>query len=172
MVTDIHPLPNLKELVEHVAGNQCYATLDLKDAYYQVMLDEERRALTTFSEGISLYRFKRLSVGLSCSASIFVRQLQGALAPVLKQGWVKSYLDDVIVCAPNFDCLLQRLGKVFERMEKVGIELNLSKCHIGEQEVKFLGHIVSKKGIKPDPENVEAVSKMKPPTNVKETRRF
>ncbi len=104
---NIHPLPNLEELVEHVAGNQYYATLDLKDAYYQVMLDEESRDLTTFSEGIGLYRFKRLPFGLSCSASIFVRQLQGALAPVLKQGWVKSYLDDVMACAPNFDCLLQ-----------------------------------------------------------------
>ncbi len=84
LVTDIHPLPNLEELVEHVAGNQYYGTLDLKDAYYQVMLDEESRDLTTFSEGISLYRFKRLPFGLSCSASIFVRQLQGALDPVLK----------------------------------------------------------------------------------------
>ncbi len=111
LVIDIHPLPNL-ELVEHLAGSQYYATLDLRGAYYQVMLDDERRDLTTFSEGISLYSFKRLPFGLSFSASIFVRQLQGALAPVLKQGWVKSYLDDVIVCTPNFDCLLQRLGKV------------------------------------------------------------
>ncbi len=37
LVTDIHPLPNLEELVEQVAGNQYYPTLDLKDAYYQVM---------------------------------------------------------------------------------------------------------------------------------------
>ncbi len=43
LVTDIHPVPNLEELVEHVAGNQYYATLGLKDAYYQVMLDEESR---------------------------------------------------------------------------------------------------------------------------------
>ncbi len=55
---------------------------------------------------------------------------------------------------------------------EVGIKLNLSKYHTGQHEVKFLGHVVSKNGIKPDPENVEAVSKMKPPTNVKETRRF
>ncbi len=66
LVTDIHPLPNLGELVEHVAGNQYYAMLDLKYVYYQVMLDEESRDLTTFSEGISLYRFKRLPFGLSC----------------------------------------------------------------------------------------------------------
>ncbi len=54
LTTDIHPLPNLEALVEHVAGNQYYATLDLKDAYYQVMLDEESRDLTTFSEGMNL----------------------------------------------------------------------------------------------------------------------
>ncbi len=96
-----------------MAGNQYYATLDLKDAYNQVMLDEESRDLTTFSEGISLYRFKRLPFGLSCSASIFVRQLQGALAPLLRQGWVKSYLEDIILCAPSFQLLMQRLGEVF-----------------------------------------------------------
>ncbi len=56
LVTDIHPLPNLQELVEHVSGNQYYAALDLKDASYQVMLDEESRDITTFSEGMDLYR--------------------------------------------------------------------------------------------------------------------
>ncbi len=52
LVTDIHPLPNLEELVENVAGSEFYATLDLKDAYYQVTLEESSRDLTTFSEGI------------------------------------------------------------------------------------------------------------------------
>ncbi len=55
LTTDIHPLPNLEELVEQVAGNQYYATLDLKDAYYQVTLDEESRDLTTFSLDSSAY---------------------------------------------------------------------------------------------------------------------
>ncbi len=89
LTTDIRPLPNLEELVENVAGSKYYATLDLKDPYYQVLLDEVSRDLTTFSEGVNLYRFKRLPFGLSCSASIFVRQLQGALAPLLRKGWVK-----------------------------------------------------------------------------------
>ncbi len=85
LTTDMHPFPNLEELVEHVAGSKYYATLDLKDAYYQVLLDEASRDLTIFSEGINLYRFKRLPIGLNCSASIFVRQLQGALAPLLRK---------------------------------------------------------------------------------------
>ncbi len=135
-----------------------------------MLLDEVSRDLTTFSEGINLYRFKRLPFGLSCSASIFVRQLQGALAPLLRKGWVKSYLDDIILCAPSFQLLLQRLGEVFKHMSEVGIKLNLSKCSIGQREVKFLGHIVSEEGFRPDPGNIEAIVKMKPPTNVKETQ--
>ncbi len=50
--------------------------------------------------------------------------------------------------------------------------MNLSKYSIGQREVKFLGHIVSEEGIRPDPGNGEAIVNMKPPTNVKETRRF
>ncbi len=61
---------------------------------------------------------------------------------------------------------------MFQHMGEVGIKLNLSKCSIGQREVKFLGHIVSEEGFRPDPGNVEAIVNMKPPTNVKETRRF
>ncbi len=92
--------------------------------------------------------------------------------PPLKEVWIKSYLDDLIICAPSYGSLLQRLGKVFGYMEEVGIKLNLSKCHLGQREVKFLGHVVSKEGFKPDPGNVEVIVRMKPPTNVKEVRCF
>ncbi len=57
-------------------------------------------------------------------------------------------------------------------MGEVGIKLNLSKCCIGQREVTFLGHTVSEEGFTPDPGNVEAIVNMKPPTNVKDTRRF
>ncbi len=64
---------------------------------------------------------------------------------------MKSYLDDIIVSAPSFQQLLQRLGEVFTHMGTMGIKLNISKCHIGETEIKFMGHIVSKEGFRPDP---------------------
>ena len=70
---DIHPLPRLEEMVETAAGNKYHATLDMKDAYYQVELGKQSRDLTTFSDGVSLYRFKRLPFGLSCSPAIFSR---------------------------------------------------------------------------------------------------
>ncbi len=90
LAVDIHPLPRLEELVENVAGNEYYASLDMKDTYYQVLLDEESRDLTTFTEGVALYRFKRLPFGLSCSPALFSRQLNKVLAPILKQNMVKN----------------------------------------------------------------------------------
>ncbi len=57
-------------------------------------------------------------------------------------------------------------------METAGIKFNLSKCQIGLREVKFLGHVVNVEGYRPDPVNVEAIEKMKPPSNIKEVRQF
>ncbi len=92
------------------------------------MLDEACRDLTTFSEGVALYRFKRLPFGLSCSAAIFAKQLAQVLAPLLKENWLRSYLADIIY-APTYNTLLDKL---FKHMTSVGIKLNLSKCELGQ----------------------------------------
>ena len=165
---DIHPLPRLEEMVKTAAGNKYYATLDMKDAYYQVELGEQSRDLTTFSDGVSLYRFKRLPFGLSCSPAIFSRIMGNMLTPLVKQGWVKNYLDDIILWAPSFSSLLKRLDTLYKHLSSHGVKLNVSKCHFGQPEVRFLGHIVSKDGCRPCQKNVNAVVDMKSPSNIKD----
>ncbi len=97
LATDIYPLPRLEELVEQAAGHPYYVTLDMREAYFQILLDDESRDLTTFSDGVTLYRFRRLPFGLNCSPAIFSRRMASMLSPLLKQGWVKNYLDDLIL---------------------------------------------------------------------------
>ncbi|CAL4235800.1 unnamed protein product, partial [Meganyctiphanes norvegica] len=63
---DLGVLPRLDDLIEAAAGHRYYVTVDLKEAYYQVLLDEASRDITTFSDGCTLFRFKRLPFGLSC----------------------------------------------------------------------------------------------------------
>ncbi len=74
--------------------------------------------------------------------------------------------------ALDFDTLLSRLNTLVQHLTQGGVKLNLSKCVIGKKEVKFLGHIVSEAGCRPDPANIEAVNDMTAPTNVKGVRRF
>ncbi len=52
LATDIYPLPRLEELVDQAAGHQYYVNLDMREAYFQLMLDEKSRDLTTFNKGI------------------------------------------------------------------------------------------------------------------------
>lgn len=169
---DIYPLPRLDALVEEVAGHKYYCTLDLKDAYYQIKLNESTRDITTFSDGIGLYRFTRLPFGLSVSPAIFTRAMQRVLEPLVKKGWVRNYLDDVIIYAPNYGELLIRLSEVLQRFLEMGLKLNVSKCDFAKSSIKFLGHIITSSGMKPDPGNVEKVLAMNPPKTVKQVRRF
>ena len=169
---DIYPLPRLDSLVEEVAGYKYYCTLDLKDAYYQVRLDSETRDITTFSDGIGLYRFTRLPFGLSVSPAIFTRAMQKVLEPLVKKGWVRNYLDDVVIFAQNYEELMDRLSLVLERFLEMGLKLNVSKCEFAQSEIKFLGHRISAAGMKPDPSNIEKVLAMNPPQTAKQVRRF
>ncbi len=163
LATDIYPLPRLEELVDQAAGQQYYVTLDMREADFQLMLDEESRDLTTFIDGVTLYRFKGLPFGLNCSPAIFSRRMASLLAPLLRKGWMKNYLDDLIIFAPTFQELLTRLRELFTLLTSNGVKLNLSKCTFGLKEVTFLRHRISAEGSKPDPKNIEAVMKMKPP---------
>ena len=172
LAADVHPLPRLDDLVNLASGHKYYATLDLKDAYYQIELDEESRDVTTFSDGVSLYRFKRLPFGLSCAPAVFSRKIANVLAPLLKEGWLKNYLDDIILFAPTYEILLTRLGSLFRLLSEYGIKLNLKKCELVKDHVKFLGHVVSEEGSLPDSSNLKAIEEMRAPKNVRDVRRF
>ncbi len=170
LATDIYPLPRLEELVDQAAGHNFYATLDMREAYFQIILDENSRDLTAFSDWVTLYRFRRLLFGLSCSLVIFTCHMAILLSPLLKEGWIKNYLDDLIIWAPDLSSLTQRLRKTLLRENSV--KLNLSICEIAKNEVTFLGYRISRKGSQLDPQNVEAVLEMKSSTKVKEVWRF
>ncbi len=94
------------------------------------------------------------------------------LSPLIKQGCLNNYLDDVILWAPDFDTLVKRLDTLFQCFTQRGVKLNLSKCAFGQRQVNFLGHIVSTEGCKPEPSNIETIRDMKTPSKVKEVRRF
>lgn len=91
LAIDIYPLPRLEELVESAVGNKLYATIDMKDAYHQVMPDGDGHDVTTISEGVTLCRFRRLPFGVSYSPAILSRQMPHVLTPLIKEGWVKNY---------------------------------------------------------------------------------
>ena len=82
------------------------------------------------------------------------------------------YIDDIIIFSETFDQHLEALSAVFDRLTEAGICLNAEKCSFCRKETLFLGHIVSKTGVRPNPAKVAAVQQLRLPQNVKQVRAF
>ena len=82
------------------------------------------------------------------------------------------YLDDIIVLGRDFEEHLQNLRKVFLRLRESNLSLSGDKCELARREVKYLGHIVSEEGIRPDPQLLQAIRDIPPPSTVKQVRSF
>jgi len=82
------------------------------------------------------------------------------------------YLDDVIIFGKTFDEHQERLRIVLNRLCEAGLTLKPAKCQWARTEVKYLGHLISGEGIKPDPGKISAVKNFPIPTNRTEVRAF
>ena len=142
-------------------------TLDAKDGFYQISLDETSSKLTTFWTPLGRYRYLRMPFGVSLATEEFKWSLQEKLGDL--EG-VAVIRDDIIVigfgetreqAVHNYD---ENLLKLLERARKVSLRLNSRKMELKKSEVKFMGHIISKDGLKPDPAKVRAVEEMPKPT--------
>ena len=154
-----------------MGGAKYFTALDLKSGYWQVALDEKSKEMTAFSTTRGHWEFNVMPFGLTNAPATF--QL---LMDFLLTGWHWShclvYLDDVIIFGKTFDEHQEHLRIVLNRLCAAGLTLKPSKCQWARTEVKYLGHLISGEGIKPDPGKITAVENFPIPTNRTEVRAF
>ena len=85
---------------------------------------------------------------------------------------VKAIVDDLLVWGKDDEEHDARRKQVLTRAREVNLEFNTEKCKIKQGDVPFVGHVLRKEGLKPDPEKIRAVKEMKPPENDKELKTF
>ena len=110
--------------------------------------------------------------GLHNSVATFQRLIDRVVIGVDLEEYVFGYLDDIVVVSRDFKTHLEALREVFRRLKAAGPTVNKEKCHFCRPELKFLGYIVTNKGLRVDPEKVEAIVNYPVPKTVKEVRRF
>ena len=146
-------------------------TLDMTSSYWQVPLDVDAQEKSTFTTRSGFWKWKVLPFGLTSAPATFQRLMEQVLHG-LHWKTVLLYLDDVIVISPDFDSHFQRLKEVFRRLQDAGLKLKPAKCKLLQDEVYYLGHVASEKGVATDPAKVEAIKKWEPPKNVKGLQAF
>ena len=168
---DAYPLPRIDSTLDSLAGATYFTTLDLASGYWQVAVEEQDKEKTAFSTPDGHFEFNVMPFGLTNAPATFQRLMECVLAGLVGEQCL-IYLDDIIVFSSTFKEHVLRLSGVFQALNNAGLQLKPSKCHFALKEVRYLGHVVSQAGIRPDDDKVKAVSTYPVPRTTKELKRF
>ena len=124
---------------------------------------------TAFCLGEGLYEYVKMPFGLTGAPATFQRLMNTVLTEVPH---AMVYIDDILIYSFTFDEHIADIGRVFFRLKKAGLKLKPNKCEWAQESVKFLGHILSEKGIEPDPAKVEKIKDFPAPRTLNEAEIF
>jgi hypothetical protein len=126
---------------------------------------------TTLITKTGLYDWTVMPFGLKNATSTFSRTMAEVFKD-LGSKFLKVFVDDLNVHSKSWGEHLQHLDEVLCKLREVNLKLNLSKCCFATKMISFLGHMVSKEGIQPDPGKIEVVLHFPTPRNVTNVKSF
>src|SRR5699024_2282171 len=118
---------------------------DASSGFWQILLDSKSSYLCTFTTPFGRYRFPRMPFGICSASEVFQRAMTQIFDGV---DGVAIMLDDILVHGSTKEEHDMRLNRVLERCREVNLKLNEQKCKFFHEEVSYLGHIISKEGLK------------------------
>lgn len=168
---DPYPLPNIQETLSQLGSAKYFSVVDLASGFWQIEMDKEHREKTAFNTPSGHYEWKRMPMGLVNSPAVWQRTADVILMGLLgKKCFV--YMDDIIIYSQTFSEHVADIEQILLRLRAAGLKLKTTKCQFLKREVKYLGHIVSADGVRPDPEKIECVKNFPEPQSVREVRGF
>ena len=146
--------------------------MDLKRGFWQVKVSEESCQYTAFTVGsMGVYEFLRMLYGLCNAPATFQHLMQNCLGE-LNLSFTMVYLDDVIMYSEMPEDHLTQLQAIFDCFTHHGLKLKPSKCHFFKEEILYLGHEISAKGMLPRQKGSEEITRMGPPMTYTGIRKF
>ena len=168
---DAYPLPRVSDCLDSICGAKYFSTLDLQTGYWQIEVAEEDKPKTAFVTRDGLFEYQTMPFGLCNGTSSFQHCMELVLRG-LQWDILLIYLDDVILFSSTIEDHIRRLDQVFARFQKAGLKLKPSKCELLQEEVVFLGHLVTQDGLKPDKSKTKVVQGWPIPRNITDVRSF
>ena len=115
--------------------------------------------------------FVKMPFGLTNAPATFQRLMN----QIFKENHFKHaliFLDDLLVYSETPADQLEHLEKVFLKLRAPGLKLEPKKCDLFQTQVNYLGHVLNKTGIRPDPKKLKAVRDWERPKTVTQVRSF
>jgi hypothetical protein len=162
------PLPRIDSLVD-VADT--LELMSLLDCYHQIWMKKEDEPKTRFITPSGTYCYLRMPEGLKNAGGSFSRMTAKVLHSQIGKN-VLTYVDDIIVKSTKQENHVADLQETFANFRQDGLKLNPKKCVFGVKKGKFLGCLVSTKGIEANPSKIKAILRMEQPNSKKGAQRL
>uniref|UniRef100_A0A2N9FAH3 Uncharacterized protein n=1 Tax=Fagus sylvatica TaxID=28930 RepID=A0A2N9FAH3_FAGSY len=166
---DSFPLPRIDQLVDSTAGHRLLTFMDAFSGYNQIMMDESDQEKTSFITSKGLFCYKVMPFGLKNAGATYQRLMNKMFHHQIGRN-MEVYVDDMLVKTKDEIKHLEDLKETFETLRRYRMKLNPNKCVFGVSSGKFLGFMVSQRGIEANPDKIKAVLEMTPPRTTKEVQ--
>jgi ribonuclease HI len=166
---DSFPLPRIDQLVDSTAGHRLLTIMDAFSGYNQIMMDDADQEKTSFITSKGLFCYKVMPFGLKNAGATYQRLMNRMFHHQIGRN-VEVYVDDMLVKTKDEIKHLEDLKETFETLRRYRMKLNPNKCVFGVLSGKFLGFMVSQRGIEANPDKIKAVLEMTPPRSTKEVQ--
>ena len=165
-----YPIPKIQDLLLKLEGFRYGTALDLNMGYYHIELSPSSKQLCTIVLPWGKYEYQKLPMGLCNSPDIFQEKMSTLMSDL---EYVRAYIDDLLVLTSStWEDHLDKLRVVLQRLHEAGLKVNARKSFFGKAELEYLGHWITREGIKPVPKKVEAIGQIAPPKTKRQLRSF
>ena len=168
---DCYPLPKVDTLVDAAMGYEVLCFFDAFKGYHQIGMSPEDQEKTAFYTDKGTYCYTTMPFGLKNAGATYQRLVNQAFKSQIGRT-VEAYVDDVLLKSQTTSTFLADLKEVLEVLRETRMMLNPKKCVLGVTSGKFLGYLVSRRGIEANPDKVRAIQEMSPPRCVRDVQRL
>eukprot|EP00253_Pinus_taeda_P006696 PITA_06696 len=168
---DDYPLPKMDHILQRVVGSSRISLLDGFSGFNQILVHPDDQDKTAFTTPWGTFKYVKMPFRLKNAGATFQRAMDIAFVKEIHD-FLVIYLDDLTPFSKSDQEHLKHLRQIFMTCRKYGISLNPKKSLFALEEGKLLGHIISKDGIRIDPERIQAILQIPYPRNIKELQAF
>lgn len=155
---DHYPLPNIDQLIDATAGYSMLSFLDAFSGYHQIAMAEEDVRKTAFITHHGTWAYLKMPFGLLNAGATYQRMINKVFERQIGRN-MECYVDDMIVKSDD-KTHVDDLRECFQTLRKNNMRVNPTKCTFGVRSGKFLGYLVSERGIEANPEKIQAIVDM------------
>ncbi|MBW0532481.1 hypothetical protein O181_072196 [Austropuccinia psidii MF-1] len=142
-IPDRYPIPRIHETLTQLSKARFITSMDALKGFHQNVFTPHARKLLRIIAHFGIYEYLRMAFGIKNAPSHYQRIMNTIFPHELSEGWLSSYINDMIICSETWQLHLERLSLVLKKILQVNMKISLRKCNFGFHELKALGHVVS-----------------------------